>query len=117
VLEFAVFPKIHSIKRERLGLPCHIEIVLYVLLPHLRDSYLRTGGLFSCSLWLILHMKKWHCVHVGIVATSKVIQQHVESHGGMMSGSATVWKEAVVVCFEALCQRLSPAGIEKTQNL
>jgi hypothetical protein len=28
-----------------------------------------------------------------------------------------VWKEAVVVCFEALCQRLSPAGIEKTQNL
>jgi len=77
VLEFAVFPKIHSIKRERLGLPCHIELVLHVLLPYLRDSYLRTGGLFSCSLWLILHVKKWHCVHVRIVATSKVIQQHV----------------------------------------
>jgi hypothetical protein len=40
---------------------------------------------------------------VRIVAASKVIQQHVESHGEMMSGSATVWKEAVVVCFEVLC--------------
>ena len=34
-----------------------------------------------------------------------------------MCGSATVWKEAVVVCFEVLCQRLSPAGIETAQNL
>lgn len=55
-------------------------------------------------------------MHVRTVATSKVIQQHVESDGGMMCGLATVWMEAVVVCFEVLCQRLSPAGIETTQK-